>query len=47
MIFWTILILVIGVVGWRDYYKDYENIYKLGINLCPELHVHIPDMHPH
>ncbi|CAD8210795.1 unnamed protein product [Paramecium pentaurelia] len=40
------LVLIKEVLGWREYEKWY-NIFGVDQNLCPELHTHIPDMHPH
>ncbi|CAD8125277.1 unnamed protein product [Paramecium sonneborni] len=45
---WLIRLLILSaVLGWKDYYQDFRQIFLSGDNLCPGLHVHMPGLHPH
>ncbi|CAK67842.1 unnamed protein product, partial (macronuclear) [Paramecium tetraurelia] len=39
--------IIVGVFGWREYYREYPNIYGYYTQKCPELHAQKVGMHPH
>ncbi|CAD8151299.1 unnamed protein product [Paramecium octaurelia] len=44
---WLIKLLLISqAIGINDQ-SDYQYIFGIGTNICPDLHVFMPDMHPH